>query len=129
MGNTIYIGDAELSKVNPTFTVTCQCATLLFSRLPRTSATSNQLILRIVLPARLIALFTASWNTIRRGTDQLDLFVDVVTHERIKIRPYGFGRAHIPNQKSRSDRPFVAMCSTGLLHPRRSDADQRAFQD
>src|SRR5208282_3714827 len=42
----------QLSKVNPTFTVTCQCATLLFSRLPRTSATSNQLILRIVLPAR-----------------------------------------------------------------------------
>ena len=46
--------------MNPTFTVTCQCATLLFSRLPRSSATSNHLIFRIVLPARVIALFTAS---------------------------------------------------------------------
>ena len=50
----------QVSNVNPTFTVTCQCATLLFSRLPRTSATSNHFMLRIVFPARPIALFTAS---------------------------------------------------------------------
>ena len=50
----------QLSKVNPTFTVTCQCSTLLSTIWPRTSATSNQPMLRIVLPARSIAFFTAS---------------------------------------------------------------------
>src|ERR1700726_1098179 len=50
----------QVSRVKPTFTVTCQSATLLFSRWPRTSATSNHFIFRIVLPARVIALFTAS---------------------------------------------------------------------
>ena len=50
----------QLSKVNPTFTVTCQCSTLLSTIWPRTSATSNQPMLRIVLLARSIAFFTAS---------------------------------------------------------------------
>ena len=50
----------QVSRVKPTFTVTCQSAILLFSRWPRTSATSNHLISRIVLAARAIALFTAS---------------------------------------------------------------------
>jgi hypothetical protein len=50
----------QVSSVKPTFTVTCQSATWLFSRWPRTSATSNHFIFRIVLPARVIAFFTAS---------------------------------------------------------------------
>jgi hypothetical protein len=34
---------SAVSKVKPIFTVTCQSATLLFSRCPRTSATSKPL--------------------------------------------------------------------------------------
>jgi hypothetical protein len=38
------------SSVNPIFTVTCQCATLLSSMCPRISLTSNQRMLRIFWP-------------------------------------------------------------------------------
>src|SRR6266436_6001209 len=85
----------QVSRVKPTFTVTCQSVTLLFSRWPRTSATSNHFIFRIVLPARVIALFTASFDTVWRRTDQLNLFVDVVTHKRIKPLHVASGE-HIP---------------------------------
>src|SRR5690606_21063175 len=50
----------QASSVKPTFTVTCQYATLPSRTWPRVSTTSNQLILRTVSLARSIAVLTAS---------------------------------------------------------------------
>src|SRR5690606_30148605 len=50
----------QASSVKPTFTVTCQYATLPSRTWPRVSTTSNQLILRTVSLARSIAVHTAS---------------------------------------------------------------------
>jgi hypothetical protein len=47
------------------------------------------------------------FDTVRRGTDQFDLFVDVVTHDRIKAFQAASGE-HIPKSRERENRPLAA---------------------
>ena len=83
-GNYLCYTLYQLSNVNPAFTVTCQRATLLSSSWPRTSATLNQLILRIVFPARLVALFTAFSTPSEEEPTSSIFLLGVVTHEHIE---------------------------------------------
>src|SRR2546428_13488513 len=54
------VGQLPQSSVNPTFIVTCQCVTLLFSIAPRTSLTWNQRRLWSVFDALAMAPLIAS---------------------------------------------------------------------